>query len=406
MLKVLFIGLVWPEPTSSAAGWRILHLVKLLLQEYEVHFASAASKSPFSYNLEELGVIEHEISLNDSSFDLFIKDLDPMAVVFDRFMVEEQYGWRVAESVPNALRILDTEDLHFLRIARQEAFKKNTKVDYFSHTAKREIASIVRSDVSLIISQVEMDLLINEFRVDANRLLFLPFQENKLEELSYRGIFEDRANFVFIGNFIHEPNWRTVEILKRNIWPILRKRLPTVELHIYGAYASEKVNQLHNPKEGFHIKGRADEARETIGKYRVLLAPIPFGAGAKGKFIDAMYAGTPFVTTEVGAEDMKHADDLGGYIVDNEEILIQKAIDLYSDKVKWYEFQKKGDTFFNNTVADNSYSKIFLDWIRNNLSDIENLRKENFIGQILYQQQFNSTKYMSMWIEAKNSNMN
>jgi len=406
MLKVLFIGLVWPEPTSSAAGWRILHLVKLLLQEYEVHFASAASKSPFSYNLEELGVIEHEISLNDSSFDLFIKDLDPMAVVFDRFMVEEQYGWRVAESVPNALRILDTEDLHFLRIARQEAFKKNTKVDYFSHTAKREIASIVRSDVSLIISQVEMDLLINEFRVDANRLLFLPFQENKLEELSYRGIFEDRANFIFIGNFIHEPNWRTVEILKRNIWPILRKRLPTVELHIYGAYASEKVNQLHNPKEGFHIKGRADDARETIGKYRVLLAPIPFGAGAKGKFIDAMYAGTPFVTTEVGAEDMKHAGDLGGYIVDNEEKLIQKAIDLYSDKVEWYEFQKKGDTFFSNTVADNSYSEIFLDWIRNNLGDIENLRKENFIGQILYQQQFNSTKYMSMWIEAKNSNMN
>lgn len=403
MLRVLFIGLVWPEPTSSAAGWRILHLVKLLLQNHEVHFASAASRSPFSYDLQSLGVVEHDIKLNDCSFNSFVTNLNPAVVFFDRFMVEEQYGWRVAESVPHALRILDTEDLHFLRLARQEAYKKQSSVvDYYTDTAKREIASILRSDLSLIISKFEMNLLKEEFKVDAQRLFFMPFQEEKLATTIVRSSFENRKNFVFIGNFIHEPNWRTVERIKRHIWPLLRKKLPTAEMHIYGAYASEKVNQLHNPKERFFIKGRAEDAREVIEKYKVLLAPIPFGAGAKGKFVDAMYAGTPTVTTSVGAENMMLDNEWAGFIADDDESIIEKAVQLYVDDAKWEEFQQQGYHIFNETVADTSCSTDFLTWIDVSKDQVASIRKSNFIGQLLQQQQFNATKYMSLWIEQKN----
>ncbi|RZK83270.1 MAG: glycosyltransferase, partial [Pedobacter sp.] len=116
--KVLFIGLVWPEPTSSAAGTRIVQLVNLFLANgNEVHFASAALKGEFSFDLVSIGVINHDIKLNDSSFNHWIAVLNPAVVVFDRFMVEEQYGWRVQQECPNAVLILDTEDLHFLRHA-------------------------------------------------------------------------------------------------------------------------------------------------------------------------------------------------------------------------------------------------------------------------------------------------
>lgn len=404
MSKVLFIGLVWPEPTSSAAGWRILQLVKLLLQKYEVHFASAASKSNYSHNLVDMGVIEHEIKLNDSSFDVFIKELNPSVVVFDRFMVEEQYGWRIQEGAPNALRILDTEDLHFLRIARQEAYRKGEEVNYLNDTAKREIASILRSDLSLIISAFEMELLEERFRVDSKRLFFLPFQEDKLKNERDRLRFEEREHFMFIGNFIHEPNWRTVEILKRKVWPELRKKLPKAELHIYGAYASEKVTQLNNHKERFFIKGRAEDAREAIEKYKVLLAPIPFGAGAKGKFVDAMYAGTPSITTPVGAENMSVDNEWSGYIVDDGDF-VDKAAELYANRDNWLQFQEIGFDIFNNTVADNSYSMQLLVWIEKSLQNVEVIRANNFIGQILQQQQLNATKYMALWIEQKNSNI-
>ena len=87
-----------------------------------------------------------------------ITELQPDIVVFDRFMVEEQFGWRVAECCPNALRILDTIDLHCLRLARQVAVKEQREFsvdDLFSDTAKREIASILRCDVSLMVSEFE-----------------------------------------------------------------------------------------------------------------------------------------------------------------------------------------------------------------------------------------------------------
>ena len=115
--------------------------------------------------------------------------------------------------------------------------------------------------------------------------------------------FENRKNFVSIGNFLHEPNWQTVLKLKQ-IWKNIRKKLPETELHIFGAYPSEKVFQLHNEKEGFIVKGRAESVEKIFNEYRVLLAPIPFGAGLKGKLWESMNFGIPNITTSVGAEAM------------------------------------------------------------------------------------------------------
>ena len=404
MLKILFIGLVWPEPTSSAAGWRILQLVKLFGKDYEVHFASAASKSEYSYNLKSIGVQEHEILLNDSSFDDFIKELLPAAVVFDRFMVEEQYGWRVAEYCPSTLRIVDTEDLHFVRLARQEAFKKGGSIDLYSATAKREIASIIRSDLSLIISQAEMSLLQNKFGVAADRLYYIPFQEEQIDERHVQNLpsFNNRSNYMFIGNFIHEPNWRTVEVLKKEIWPLLRKTNPQAELHIYGAYASEKVMQLHNELENFLIKGRAIDARATLKDYKVLLAPIPFGAGTKGKFVDAMYAGTPSMSSLVGAEDMSIEGIWNGFIENDVAKFVDKAHQLYTDESIWSSAQQNGFRIFNTKFSDTDYSDKLLNWVKDAIPRVPDIRQSNFIGQILLQQERNATKYMAMWIEAKN----
>ena len=123
--KVLIIGFVWPEPNATAAGTRMLELIQFFLDaQYEVSFASAAKKSDLSLNLDELSVNTKDILLNDNSFDTYVQDLYPGIVVFDRFLTEEQYGWRISEVCPLALRIPDTEDLHFLRKARETARKQ------------------------------------------------------------------------------------------------------------------------------------------------------------------------------------------------------------------------------------------------------------------------------------------
>ena len=146
MKKLLIIGQVWPEPTSSAAGTRMIQLIDCFLKaDFEITFACAASKSDFSFDLKSKDVKEVEIKLNDESFNDFVRDLNPEIALFDRFMIEEQYSWRLTNECPNTMKILDTEDLHFLRNARQNASKKGIEFNndlLFSDLAKREIASI------------------------------------------------------------------------------------------------------------------------------------------------------------------------------------------------------------------------------------------------------------------------
>jgi hypothetical protein len=406
--NILIIGLVWPEPGSSAAGTRIIQLIHVFLSTgATVTFASAASKSDFSYDLLSLGVIEQAIKLNDASFDAFIKNLNPDLVLFDRFMIEEQYGWRVQQECPDALRLLDTEDLHCLRSARQQAVKTGKSFstsDLFTEVAKRELAAILRCDLSLIISQVEIDILQQQFRIDPAIIYYLPFLEEELDDSHVEtwNSFEDREGYTFIGNYLHDPNWHTLQILKTQVWPVLRNKVPAAKLHIYGAYASQKVQQLHNEKERFYVHGRAADAREALAKHKILLAPIQFGAGVKGKFIDAMQVGTPSVTTSVGAEAMKGELEWNGYIADDMTVFIDQAASLYQNKMQWLEAQQHGQQIINERYSKTLFTKAFLKKIEAIIADLHSHRQQNFYGQLLQHHTANSTKYMSLWIEEKN----
>jgi glycosyltransferase involved in cell wall biosynthesis len=403
--KVLFIGLVWPEPTSSAAGTRIIQLIQLFLANGDqVHFASAASKSDFSFDLPSLHVLEHAILLNDQSFDNWIAEINPNIVVFDRFMIEEQYGWRVQQQCPNCLRILDTEDLHFLRYARQLALKRDEEIDLINDVTKREIASIFRCDLSLIISLKEMEVL-RSFNIDEQLLYYLPFLEDTVSSVQNCPKFEERKDFVFIGNYLHQPNWQTLQYLKTTVWPLLKKEVPQASLHIYGAYMSEKVTQLHNPKENFIIHGRAENARETIAKHRILLAPLRFGAGAKGKFIDAMQTGTPVATSTVGAEGMAMDLNWPGVISDDIDTFLKQVVHLYQDQTEWLKAQQCGFEIIEQMYARSTFKKPFMDEVTQLENKLTAHRRNNFLGEMLRHHTLQSTKYLSLWIEEKNKHL-
>lgn len=406
--QLLIIGFVWPEPNSSAAGTRMLQIIEVFLKQgWKITFASAASDSEFMFDVTILGVEKAAIAINDSGFDEFVKALQPTIVMFDRFMVEEQFGWRVAEQCPNALRVLDTIDLHSLRLARQKAAKEQAEFhldDLFSDTAKREIASILRCDISLLISEVEMELLQKHYKIDRSLLYYLPFLVDGIDQDTIQSWlpFKDREDFIFIGNFLHEPNWNAVQYLKESIWPLIRKELPEASMQIYGAYPSQKVLQLHNPKERFLVLGRAKNAFEVVSKARVVLAPLRFGAGAKGKLIEAMQCGTPSITTTIGAESMNGDLAWNGLIADDPKAIAKAAVDLYQDENLWHQGQQNGMAIVNQRYEKSLFESDFISWILSIQENLKRHRNSNFMGAILHHHTTASTKYMSRWIEAKN----
>ena len=406
---VLIIGTVWVEPNSSAAGSRMLQLITLFLkQNWTVTFASASQKLENATNLSSLGIDEVSIELNSASFDVFLKDLSPTMVVFDRFMTEEQFGWRVAENSPKAIRILDTEDLHFLRKVRHQQLKKGEdftneallKSDY----TKREIAAILRCDVSLIISTYEMDLLKSVFKIDEHILYYLPFLLDKIEGYQTKKwkSFEQRDHFIFIGNFFHKPNVDAVLTLKKEVWGAIKKILPKAELHIYGAYVTPQIQQLHDRKEGFLIKGFAKNSKEVVGNAKVVLAPLRFGAGIKGKLTEAMICGTPSVTTSIGAEGMCGNFPWNGFIEDDFADFAFIAAELYTKKNLWQNAQKTGIDIINEIYDKEKISQLFVYRMQEIQRNLEQHRTHNFLGSLLQHQSLQATKYMSKWIEAKN----
>ena len=406
MNSLLIIGQTFPEPTTTAAGGRMLQLIEMFTSHgYGITFASSASSSEKSFNLDSIGVATQQIVINDSSFDDFVRQLNPTLVLFDRFITEEQFAWRVTQSCPKALKILDTEDLHFLRKARQQALKDATDVkdaNLFTETAKREIASILRCDLSLIISEFEMKLLADTFAVSKEILYYLPFMVTKLPDSSNFPEFEQRNNFMTIGNLLHGPNVDSVLYLKKEIWPLIKKQLPQAQLYIYGNYAPQHILELHNQKQGFYIMGWADSVAHVMHKARVCLAPLRFGAGLKGKLLDAMLYGTPGVTTSIGAEGMYGDLLTPGVIADTPESFAELSVAIYSDKIKWQQNAQRGVEIIKARYNGKAIAKDFMTRLDALKINLKLHRQSHFVGQILQHHSLQASKYLSKWIEEKN----
>ncbi|HEY7886239.1 MAG TPA: glycosyltransferase [Cellvibrionaceae bacterium] len=418
-MRVLIIGYVWPEPNSSAAGTRIVELMQAFNKaDWEVHFASAATPTQHQVDVQQLHVTAHNIALNCSSFNTFLTQLLPDIVVFDRFVSEEQFGWRVAEAVPDALRVLDTEDLHSLRQTRESLLKAAQAQhgagalpitaqgpELYSAmlaqgTILREVAAILRSDISLVISDTEIALLRELFSVPDYLLYHLPFMLTAKQITATPG-FDQRQGFISLGNFRHAPNWDAVLWLKQVLWPLIRARLPGARLSVCGAYPPPKVTALHNKREGFLVSGWVENSQATIAQHRVCLAPLRVGAGIKGKLIDAMQTATPSVTTSIGAEAMQGDLPWPGAIADAPEAFADNAVRLHQHLEDWQAASECATPLLHTRYNGPVLGQQLTDALGELKRALASHRQRHFLGQLMNHHTLRSSEFMSRWIEAK-----
>lgn len=438
-MRILFIGFVWPEPSSSAAGQNILsYITSCLALEHQVYFCSASEKTPISFDLESVGVDCFTCKLNCESFNQQIDIIKPDIVVFDRFMCFEQFAWRVKERCPDTLLVLDAEDLHFLRHARQSLAKqKMQKVrennlerfdfmqsrDILTESAlfyeenavfKRELACVYQADITLVLSDFEGDLLHSFFAVPQQQIMQHAFfidpkstycfeSKNKTKQIRN---YEQRQGFMFIGSYRHAPNLDSVRLLSEHLWPCiygkLKNNYPNIRCDIYGSYLSPKAKQFAKPKVGLHVHDRAPDQFEVISRAKVMLAPIPYGAGVKGKLLDAIMTGTPSVTTPIGAEGIS-CDIWPGEICNDSESFINAAVELYTDEKAWTLSHRHAQTALAGHMSKSEHSKKDLNaMLTSTVNNLQTHRRSLFLRSILWDKQFLASKYMSQWIEAKN----
>jgi len=398
--NIVFIGKTWPDSSASAAGTRILDIIGVLKPHSEtVHFASSAIRQDTCDRLDDL--VCHNIELNHDSFNDWITEINPDLVIFDRFMIEEQFGWRVSQCCPKAIRVLDTSDFHGLRHAREQAIKSGGTPDIFNDISLREYAAIARCDLTLMISNYEVTLLTDQFSISRDCLWHLPFLQKAPDRQSVNG-FAGRNHVMFVGGFKHAPNVDAVRWLYNAIWPLVRKQLADVECHIYGPYAPESITQLHQPKKGFFIKNRAEDIRITMQNYRLNLATLRYGAGNKGKVIDGWVTGTPTITTQIAAEGMSGNTNLLPRPSDEPESIARQIITLFTDEPAWNNARDRGIELLLENNDPSLHAELLIQKLTDISDNLDNYRHRNMLGRLLQKQQFRAEEYMSRWIDLKN----
>lgn len=388
-IEVLCIGHRYPEPETTAAGRHLIdYLLFLKAENFKVHFASTSKKTPYSFDFGAHQIQTTSVHLNCSSFQEFLKDLQPQIVIFDRINSYEQFAWQCKEVVPDALLVLNTEDLHFLRYARQ----KNT--NYKSQPLfNREVKAILSADLSLIISKTEIDLLSKELNVSDSQLAYLPFLKHSSTQNALN--LEERKHLIFVGNGQHKPNVDAVKYLRKEIWPILAKKLREVELHVYGRDYPKSL--FINTPERMSYKGWTKDIKETMSSYKLNLAPLNYGAGLKGKVMTGLETQTVTIGSQIAFEGFPY--DLQKQAYTSKENLIDKISQLYTDKklnTAYVEIQNSclsdfGSKWYKAHVEQLHYLNTFR----------EAHRTKHLLIDLLWQNQLNKDKYFSKYIQYK-----
>lgn len=406
--KLLVIGHQWPEPQATAAGERIIHLLRDFQRSgYKITFVSPASPGLYGSPLEAMGIRTGAIRLNHPSFDQFLASEQFNTVLFDRFMTEEQFGWRVREVLPNARLVLDTEDLHALRHSREKALERGMAWQAEDWVADplfpRELASIFRCDLSLIISRVEMDLLLSYVPSLEGKLHYSPFSVPRQPgRQPSHGL---RKGFLFVGNGRHRPNLDAIAVLREQIWPSLSRELPGVPLRICGAYLPRAILEMHAPDLGFEVPGWVPDLRPVMQEARLQLAPLRFGAGIKGKVLSALSFGLPTLTSALGWEGILEVGPNSPWRADSPGEFIDKAVALYQDQALWEQclraLSEVPITQYRPEAGPPDPA------LRPPGESPGSPGKEALIIQrLLRDQAFDRLRYLSRWIEAKENRKN
>ena len=153
--------------------------------------------------------------------------------------------------------------------------------------------------------------------------------------------FSARNGLLFVGNLDSDdsPNVDSVMWFVKEVFPLIRKELPHVELHIAGSDKAPSLNRLHT--DGLFFHGRIPDLAGFYRKSRVFIAPTRFAAGIPYKIHEAASYGIPVVATELLASQLgwQHKVHLLAAPPEQREFSRQ-VVELYQNELLWDQLQK------------------------------------------------------------------
>jgi glycosyltransferase involved in cell wall biosynthesis len=343
MRRALVIDSRWPRPDRDSGSLdAVLQARSLRRLGYEVVFAGDhdyAEDSPYRTRLEADGVICLAPS-NCPSIEAFLHS-DGGTVdlcVLSRVYSGGRYLEAARRHAPRAKIVFNTVDLHHLREEREARLAGDmAKLHQAQATRERELYIVRQADATIVVSATEHAVL--EQAVPGAAVFEMPLARPVCTPGSIDG-FEGRNGVGFVGGFEHQPNVDAVRYLLTEVWPRVLERLPDAQLFIVGDGLPEDA--LAGGLPGVRYLGALSDLSHWFDTLRLTVAPLRFGAGAKGKVASSLAAGVPCVGTTVAAEGMRLQDGLHIAVGDTPEALAARICDVHENPALWAHLSAEG----------------------------------------------------------------
>ncbi len=372
--RILVIDANTPRPDHDAGSLLKFYQLKLLQSlGYQVTLMpdNLLHDGEYTRDLQRLGIeclYEPHVLAARHYFTARARDFQ--LIMLCRPYVAIRHMDTLKRMAPAARIIYDTVDLHYLRERRQAAIEKNPLMaERAERTRQDELKLITEADASIVVSPVEKELLTNEVpRANVHVVqLVIP------EEPPGPG-FEPRRDILFIGGYQHSPNAEAVLYFCREILPAVRTKVPGMRFLILGSRPTPEIQALAN--EHVQVLGFQKDISPYFNACRLMVAPLRFGAGIKGKLGTSFSFGLPVVATSVAAEGMYLQHGREVLIADTPQEFADAVLRLYDDPVLWASMSQAG----RQLVRERYSPEVIREGLRQVIASIEEREQRKAAG--------------------------
>ncbi|MBS5882980.1 MAG: glycosyltransferase [Lachnoanaerobaculum sp.] len=347
---ILFVDHYVPTFDKDAGSKTTFQYIKMFIERgYVVKFLpdNFAKSEPYTSILEQMGVevlygnemrtnIFEWIENNQANIDIAYLNRPHIATKYIDF-IKEKTDIKV---------IYYGHDLHFLRERREyeltgDVERKNASAYWKS----MELDLMRKASISYYPSNLEVDY-IHTFDKKINAKAITAYVFEKFGNIDYNP--DIREGVLFVGGFSHPPNADALKYFLDNMWDEIYAQIKA-PFYIVGSNATDEIKALHNESKGIIFKGfvSEEELKELYEKVRLVVVPLRYGAGVKGKVIEALYYNDPVITTSVGAEGIDNSYNQM-LVADEPGDFVEKCVNLYNDKEALKAMSKAADDYVRN----------------------------------------------------------
>lgn len=327
-----------PRPETNAGDWRVYSLACHLARRIPITVAPLCASGDDADRrslLERQGITVAGIIRHPRQLQEVITRGGVETVIFEKYFGVDLHPF--IQIFPSIKRILiDVHELEYLRVLRKARLAARPARARSGLLRLREISLLKWADALIAISEEEERRLRTIFPL--KNIIRIPTCV-PVESVPRRP-FSQRCGLCFPAFFGHGPNHDAAEYFTRRILPSIREKMD-ISFDLIGA-GSETFDRTKVP--GSHARGFVEDMTTALSAYRVMVYPLRYGAGACKKILDAAVAGTPVITTRIGAEGLRLRNGSEISIADDPKAFAKAVCFLYQNETKWKKISVRAYT--------------------------------------------------------------